>query len=787
MAPAGLDVNGLMRWDWSWAGGAMLASGMVSGASALYLWRRPGAVGRTGLVAVLVAAAVWGVAYAVELAAGSHEARELWGTAKYLGICALPVAWLVFALQYTGRERSISARLLLAAAAVPTLVFALLSLPATRGVVRSYPRGPLERFPVVELGPVFWLFLLYSAALVTVATGLLAVTLTRAARAYRRESWVLIAAIALVWVANLLTNLGVGVFSRIDPTPVALAVAGLLLIGGVFRFGLLELVPVARTQLIETMSDAVLVLDAHRRIVDLNPAAVRVIRRSAREAIGRRVEELLGDVLPSQAGDQDGRQDLQLHHGGTTREYELALSALSDRRDAPAGQLLVLRDITERKAVERRLEQLAHFDSVTGMPNRQLFTDRLRQALARSARGGTPLAVLFVDLDRFKVINDSLGHDLGDRVLIQVAKRVSAALRAQDTLARFGGDEFCVILPELAHPEDVAVVATKILRAVARPMRLDDSDLHVTASIGIAVTPQDARDTTSLLIRADAAMYVAKAKGGDAMAFSSRELATTTSVRLELEHELRRALDRQELFLEYQPLIRLDSGAVAGAEALVRWAHPHRGTVAPDAFIPLAEEIGLMVAIDRWVLAEACRQSREWTEAARAPRPVAVNVSPALLNDDAFHDEVMRALQSSRLPPDCLTLELNERAVFSDADLLIVEKLRRLKDIGVSLSLDDFGAGRTSLAQFRQLPIDQLKIDRSFIDRLETDTADAVIVAAIVGLAHTLGLSVVAEGIEHPRQRTTLRELGCDIGQGYLFSKPRRLAKLEQQLGLPDQ
>jgi diguanylate cyclase (GGDEF)-like protein len=768
-----------MTWDWTWPGAAMLVSGMICGVSAAYLWHRPGAVGRTGLVAALVASSVWGLAYSVELAVPTRESKELWGAAKYLGVCALPVAWLAFSLQYAGRERRVTRRLVLALSLVPTATLVMLAIPATRDLVRFYPPGPLERFPIVGLGPVFWVFLVYSVVVVVVATGVLAVTLVRVSRAYRADARVLVAAIALVWTANLLTNLNVGVFGRVDPTPVALAGAGVLLIGAVFRFGLLELVPVARTQLIETMADVVVVLDPYDRVVDLNPAAARVIGCRASEAIGRRVETLLGDeVLAPPGREGSAVRELQLGEGAAARIYEVALSALGDRADAPAGRLLVLRDITDRKQVELRLEQMAHFDVVTGAPNRQLFGDRLERALARSARSGEPLALLFVDLDRFKVINDSLGHDVGDRLLCEVARRIGAVLRAEDTLARFGGDEFCVILPELAHSEDAGVVAAKILGAVSAPLVLDGRSLEISASIGIAVSPQDGADARSLLTQADAAMYVAKRSRGNTAVFSSRELAAESATRLELEEELRGALVRCELRLEFQPLVDLRSGAVHGAEALLRWDHPRRGTLHPADFLPLAEEIGLSAAIDRWVLTEACRHGRRWAVESGTPRSIAVNLSGALCHDDDLPAVVEQALQASCFSAAGLLIELNERTVFSDDDPLTLARLNAVKSIGVLIALDDFGAGRTSLAQLRELPIDQLKIDRSLVARLQGDEGDAVIVSAIVQLAHALSLSVVAEGIERTEQLASLRDLGCDLGQGYLLAKPRRFEHL---------
>jgi diguanylate cyclase (GGDEF)-like protein len=503
--------------------------------------------------------------------------------------------------------------------------------------------------------------------------------------------------------------------------------------------------------------------------VDLNPAAQRIVG-PASAIVGRQVEDLLGAAVPGSDEPVLSRRELVLQRDGRDLHYELLLSYLDDGRSGHAGDLLVLRDITERKQAQRDLEHIAHHDALTGLPNRLLFADRMEQALVRARRNGAQLAVLFLDIDQFKVINDGLGHDFGDRVLVHVAHRLGRALRAGDTLARLGGDEFSVILPEIAKPENGAIVAAKLLREVAEPLEIDDETLHITASIGIAVFPQDGRDQRELLSRADGAMYVAKGKAPGRFEFSSPEIQARADDRQRLENQLRQALRRGELFLEYQPVVDLASGATYGFEALARWDHPELGVLPPDRFMDWAEEIRLVTGIDHWVLGEACRQAASWQTADRLIS-VSVNLSPLTLDDAELPGALAATLDRSGLEPRCLCVELEERKLVDDGGSA-AERLGIFKAMGLSVALDDFGVGHTSLSQIGRLPLDTLKIDRSFVRSLGGDGDETPIVAAMVEAAHIMGLDVVAEGVERADQLAVLRDLGCDKGQGFLFAPP---------------
>jgi diguanylate cyclase (GGDEF)-like protein len=418
-----------------------------------------------------------------------------------------------------------------------------------------------------------------------------------------------------------------------------------------------------------------------------------------------------------------------------------------------------------------QLQHVATHDALTGLPNRLLLADRLNQAIAHAERHRQRFAVLVVDLDRFKSINDSLGHLAGDALLKDVCQRLRQVLRKADTLARLGGDEFVLILNEIAGPQGAEAVASKVLADIARPVLVSELELHISASIGISICPDDGTDAETLLQHADAAMYHAKNKGRGAYQFFAPAMNAFARDRLELENGLRRALEQREFVLHYQPKVDVRTGRVDSAEALVRWRHPTRGLVPPLDFVPLAEETGLIIPIGEWVIREACRQAYAWQAAGLRPLRVAVNLSAKQFKQTNLVESIRTALRLARLEPRFLEIELTESAVMQDAEQSI-EILRELSELGVRISVDDFGTGYSSLSYLRRLPLDKLKIDRAFIRELATSRDDAEIVRAIVSLAHTLRLKVIAEGVETPEQLEFLRTLGCDQYQGYHYSAP---------------
>jgi diguanylate cyclase len=418
-----------------------------------------------------------------------------------------------------------------------------------------------------------------------------------------------------------------------------------------------------------------------------------------------------------------------------------------------------------------QLQHVATHDALTGLPNRLLLADRLDQAIAHAERHQSRFAVLVVDLDRFKAINDSLGHLAGDALLKEIARRLAGALRKADTLARLGGDEFVLIINEIPGLQTLETIGARLLTDITLPVKLSDLELHSTASIGIAVFPTDGTDAQSLLKHADAAMYHAKKTGRNACQFFAPAMSEFAKERLEIENGLRRALTQHELVLYYQPKVDVQSGIIDSAEALIRWQHPTRGVIVPSEFIPLAEESGLILPIGEWVLREACRQARQWRDAGLRPLRVAVNVSAQQFRYKNLLAVVRAALETAGLEPRYLELELTETAVMQDAEQSI-EILRQLSALGVRISVDDFGTGYSSLSYLRRLPLDKLKIDRTFIRELAMNREDAEIVRAIVSLAHNLRLKVIAEGVETPDQLAFLRALGCDQYQGFHHSAP---------------
>ncbi len=426
-------------------------------------------------------------------------------------------------------------------------------------------------------------------------------------------------------------------------------------------------------------------------------------------------------------------------------------------------------EIGDRRQAEERARHLADHDALTGLPNRRLLEDRLTQALALSQRNRKQTAVMFVDLDRFKAINDSLGHAVGDEVLKEVARRLVKQLRIGDTVCRVGGDEFVVVLPEAKRSTDAANVAGKIIETLSQPVRVAERELTVTPSIGIAVFPDDGRDAEALIRNADAAMYHAKESGRANYQFFTGEMNQTASRRLALENDVRRAVQKGELELHYQPVAELKGGTVVAHEALVRWQHPEKGLVPPAEFIQLAEDTGQILGIGAWVLREACR----WATFIGAERgvQVAVNLSARQFNDPKLIDLVRRVLAESGLPATLLVLEITESTAMQQTDVA-VSTLRKLKELGVSLAIADFGTGYSSLAYLRRFPVDRLKIDRAFIADIPGDRNAESLVKGIVGLAHALGLTVVAEGVETEAQKDFLAALGCDYVQGYLIGRP---------------
>ena len=531
----------------------------------------------------------------------------------------------------------------------------------------------------------------------------------------------------------------------------------------------------------QNTQEGIVVTDGAGRIISVNPAFTAVTGYLAEEVLGRNPK-----LLKSGRHDEDFYRALwadieacgqwqgeiwNRRKNGEIYPEWMNISAVHGRVGEPAYYVAVFSDISLVKKNEERLHRLAHYDALTDLPNRVLFADRLHQALVQAQRGGEQVGLLFLDLDRFKLINDTLGHRAGDLRLQEGARRLETSVRAQDTVGRLGGDEFTIILPDLRSPAGAANVAEKILEAMSAPFFICGHDVFVTTSIGIAVYPVTGDSPESLIKHADMAMYQAKEQGRNNFQYYRRGGDDQSRDLFELEHGLRHALERGELRLVYQPEVEIETGRIVAVEALLRWDHPLRGDIPPAEFIPVAEDTGLIAPIGEWVLREACMQNQAWQDAGLPPIRVAVNLSVRQLRHVRFAEKVAEILDETGLDAQWLEVELTESVMMQHAKET-VGILWQLKSMGVRLSIDDFGTGYSSLNYLKRLPVDTLKIDRSFIEGIEQDANDQAISDAIIALANSLRLRVVAEGVETESQLGFLREHHCCDAQGFLFSRP---------------
>jgi diguanylate cyclase (GGDEF)-like protein/PAS domain S-box-containing protein len=537
---------------------------------------------------------------------------------------------------------------------------------------------------------------------------------------------------------------------------------------------------------LNSIGDAVLTTDLTGKVTYLNAVAEKMTGWIREEALGRPLDEVFeiidGDTrepspnplkLAIQGNKTVGLSAncVLVRRDGYESAIEDSAAPIHDRSGLVTGGVIVFHDVSMSRAMTEQMSYLAQHDVLTNLPNRVLLKDRLTQAIAASQRHGTRIAVLFLDLDGFKHINDSLGHAIGDKLLQSVAKRLLVCVRSSDTVSRQGGDEFVVLLSEIAHADDAGISTKKILNAIIAPHDIDPYSLRVTASIGVTTYPEDGQDAEILIKNADMAMYQAKQEGRNRYRFFEKSMNVRAVERQSVEADLRYALERNEFLLYYQPKIDLQTGEITGVEALIRWQHPYRGLVEPGQFVSIAEECGLMVPIGKWALRESCRQAQAWQDAGLRPIGMAVNVSSVELRNESFLEGVRTILLDTRLEPLYLQLELTE-SVLMHHPVSIIPVLQDLKAMGVGLAIDDFGTGYSSLSYLQQFPIDTLKVDQSFVHEIRTSTDNAIIVSAVIGMGRSLKHCVIAEGVETAEQLAFLRSQGCDEGQGYYFSRP---------------
>ncbi|MGK2856299.1 MAG: EAL domain-containing response regulator [Thermoanaerobaculia bacterium] len=537
---------------------------------------------------------------------------------------------------------------------------------------------------------------------------------------------------------------------------------------------------------LDCIGDGVVSTDTSGAITFLNVVAERMTGWRWNDAKGKPMSEVLQIVdattrkaIPdpmAMAVSQDRTMHLPsncvlIRRDGHEIPVEDSVSPIRDRDGTTTGAVIVFRDVSAARSMQVQMTYAAQHDFLTGLPNRMLFNDRVTQAITAAPRHDKQVAVLFLDLDHFKNINDSLGHPIGDKLLQSVAKRLVDCVRVSDTVSRQGGDEFVVLLSEAAQWEDAANTARRLLAAVAEAHSIDEHDLHITTSIGVSIFPGDGLDAETLIKNADTAMYQAKENGRQSCQFFKQSMNTRAVERQSLEEGLRRALERDEFHLHYQPKINLMTGGITGVEALLRWTHPTLGVVSPAHFIPIAEDCGLILPIGNWVLRTACEQQRAWLDASLPVVTMAVNVSAMQLHQESFVDGLVAILDQTGMDPRSLEVELTEGVLMGhpEAAALILQALR---EIGVQVAIDDFGTGYSSLSYLRKFPVDSLKIDQSFVRQIGAGGGDSAIVTAIISMARSLKLRVVAEGVETVEQLALLQTLQCDEVQGYYFSKP---------------
>ncbi|NGZ07619.1 MAG: EAL domain-containing protein [Magnetococcales bacterium] len=542
-------------------------------------------------------------------------------------------------------------------------------------------------------------------------------------------------------------------------------------------------------KVIENAGEAILITDAQGFITHINPAYERITGWSRAQIIGKKPS-----VTKSGRHDQNfyqqmwqtlndtGRWEGEIwdrRANGETFPKWLSITAIHDDQHQVLHYVGVFLDISQRKADEQRLEHLAYYDPLTALPNRSLFHERLEREISGSHRQRTGFALFFIDLDRFKQVNDTLGHGAGDELLIIVAERLLSRVRENDTVARLGGDEFTIILTHVTRPEQVSPVAQNLLDSLQTPLVVAGQEVRIGGSIGIALYPHDGTSREQLTQNADMAMYLAKEKGRNNYQFFSKELQTRILDRVTLENELTKAIQHQELLLHYQPKFNLEGNRVAGVESLVRWNHPEKGLISPARFIPLAEETGLILPMGTWILEESCRQIKIWNAKTTHPWHMAVNLSPRQFQQPNLLPLIKELLDKTNISPEWLELEITEGVLMGNVEESIAI-MNRLRDSGIRLAMDDFGTGYSSLNHLKRFPVHTLKIDQSFVRELTPNSTDAIIVQAIITLARALGLTVVAEGVETVEQLEFLKKQECHLVQGYLFSKPLPAQDLER-------
>jgi diguanylate cyclase (GGDEF)-like protein/PAS domain S-box-containing protein len=790
-----------MWWEFSPYSLSLLLTTLITVGFTIYTWRRRTIPGAFPFISLMLAVAELSLGYAFEYHAVFEETKLFWARVEYLGIVSVPVAWLLFALQYTGYKRVRMRRFVLSLLVVPALTLLLVWTNDLHGLIWSHTGlKPIGEVPVLDLeyGYWFWFHTGYSYLLMALGTLRLIRFYINSRGVYRKQIRTVLLGMFIPWLGNVLYISQIDQFPY-DLSPFAFLIAGIIATWSFLRLQFLDILPLARDAILDRMQDGVMVLDARNRILDINPAAQAIIGLDPAQVLGRDAELAFADYaglvqrfLPMKAG-------IEVVTGGAEESpqyWEVRVSSLQDPNGHFAGRLVVLHDVTELQlaklalqtsnielesrvhertaeleAANEKLRETALHDSLTGLPNRRLFMDHLENAFDRmSRRAGVSAAVLFMDLDRFKTINDNLGHARGDAFLSIIGSRLKNGMRAGDTVARIGGDEFAVLLEDIQEIGEALQIAERLQQELAAPTNLDGHEVFTTASIGIARATADYHHPDDLLRDADIAMYRAKAKGrGRCEAFTAREHDLKQHY-IVLPEDFSQALAQGEFELHYQPIVDLKTGEIVSVEALLRWNHPRLGTLFPDQFLQQAETSAWIAPIGEWVLQSACAQARDWHASGYDWLHVGVNLSTRQFFELKLHELLPGVIAETGLSPQFLDLEISENTAVEDIDRTM-EILAELSRMGVQVSIDNFGESHLSIDQLDRLAASSLKIDCAFgMDGKDPSRCESV-GKEIIDRAHSLRLNVIGKRVETRGQLAILASRDFDQIQGYLFSQ----------------
>ncbi|MDW7656327.1 MAG: EAL domain-containing protein [Bacillota bacterium] len=772
---------------------AMFFSFMVYLSVAIHviLLDRKSALNRT-FFALNTSFAIWSLALAFFISAPDKESVKLWDYVASVGYNSFASFVLHFFLLYTGKTRFLKKWWSYIIIYLPAVAFIANKL-AVNADVNDYVMGSHGWQTDINTGSIWFQAGLIHYILYCIISFILCYVKWRKAESIRirKQAKIIFISGILSFIVGSFSYFAFFIFNHDYPdmTVVGLLIWSVGIIYGIQKYKLLILTPaVAAENILQTIIDSVILINPQGRILHSNAETGRLLGYEEAELADTELDRL----FPG-GSSHTSSHIISLLKKGPVRNLEsdfitkdnqqipimLSASVCRDQDDATIGYVIVSKDVTKLRDMENRLKHLAHHDALTNLPNRLLLNDRLSQAIARAKRDHTYFALVMLDLDQFKKVNDVLGHSIGDLLLIEMAKRLTKSVRQSDTAVRLGGDEFVLLIEDLKSPEDYETVTKKILDRITEPCDIEQHKLNMTASMGISIYPTDGSDMENLMKNADIAMYFAKNHGRNRYQLFSTSMSLSAITADQLEDELDKALENNQLMLLYQPVIDLSTGDIIGTEALIRWNHPQYGMIEPAKFIKAAEESGSIIPIGEWVLSTACRQAKKWRDAGYPPAHVSVNLSLRQFQQMNLVEVVLAVLRETGLSPESILLEITESTVLHDMEYTI-DVIQRLAQHHVLFVIDDFGAGYSSLLYFRKLPIYAIKLDRFFTSNIADDPECAAIVSAIIAMAHNMKFKVIAEGIEDDRQLASLRSLDqhffgspvCDGAQGYLFSKP---------------